>query len=95
MTPLNECKFSEEQVKFINKQVLQSFDNYKKSLSFMACDAPIGVLCLPKVIEKILISNDIYRVYNLIDLDLTKIKRLGAIRRRQLTSCLNQFLAMC
>lgn len=95
MSPLKDYEFSIEEVNKINKEVLESFDRYKKSLTYMSADIAIEALCLPKPIEKILLRNGIKRIYDIIDLDLTKIKGLGRIRRWQLTASLNQFLTMC
>ena len=96
MSPLNkDYEFSIEEINKINKEVLTSFDRYKKSLEYMASDIAIEALCLPKPIENVLLRNNIKRIYDLIDLDLTKIKGLGRIRRGQLAASLNQFLAMC
>lgn len=75
-------------------KLLESYDSYKKTMLYLSCDAPIAILHLPKVIENILSDNGISRVYDLLDMDLTKIKGLGDSRVRHLTSRLNQFLAM-
>lgn len=79
----------------IHLELLKNLDNYRKSMSFMACDAPIGVLCLPKVLENILIRNDCLRIYDLLNRDLTKIKGLGKTRLDRLTACLDQFISIC
>lgn len=84
----------EEIERKIKKQLLENLNNYKETISYMYGDAPIGVLCLPKVIEKILTSNGCLRVYDLFDHDFTKIKRMGSVRIRYLTSSLDQFLLM-
>jgi hypothetical protein len=84
----------EEVIKHINMQLVKSLEAYRKTMSYMCADAPLGVLCLPKVIETILNRNGIARVYDLFGLDLTKIKGIGDRRRRDLTSRLNEFLAM-
>ena len=85
----------DEIIKKINAQLLESLNNYRNTLSYMAGDAPIGVLCLPKVIENILIRNGYTRIYDLFSADLTKIKGLGEARRRDLTASLNQFIPVC
>jgi hypothetical protein len=87
-------KILEKEMNKINKNLMKSLNNYRKTVTFMIADAPIGVLCLPKAIESILIGQDCLRVYDLLDRDLTKIKGLGSVRLEQLTSSLNQFLAM-
>lgn len=85
---------SEEITKKIHKQLLENLKNYKETMSYMCGDAPIGVLCLPKVIEKILIRNNCLRVYDLFNHDLVKIKGMGRVRIRDLTTSLDQFLPM-
>lgn len=81
--------------KEINKQLVESLNKFKKSILYMAGDAPIAVLCLPKTIENILLANGLDRVYCIFDLDLTKVKGLGSMRRRHLTASLNEFLSVC
>ena len=68
--------------------------NYRKTVMYMAADAPIQVMCLSKQTENLLINNGIFRIYDLFDLDLTKIKGFGEVRIRELTTSLNEFLAM-
>lgn len=79
----------------IKEKVLINLDNYKKTLLYMYADAPLEILCLPKVIERILLSNGCIRVYDLLDRDFTKIKGLGVTRIRKLTASLDQFVSMC
>ena len=67
---------------------------YQHTMRYMAADAPIEVLCLPKAIEHVLIAHGCLRVYDLLDMDFTEVKGLGKARSRDLTSCLNQFFSM-
>lgn len=83
------------ELKRINAELLQNLETYRKGMSFMACDAPIAVLCLPKVIETVLIRNDCLRIYDLFNRDFTKIKGIGKSRIRDLTASLNQFITIC
>lgn len=85
----NDLKMAE-----MKKELLKSFSNYQKTITFMTADAPISVLCLHPSIEKILLANGLLRVYDLIDVDFVKIERLSKAQIRNLTTCLNQFLAM-
>ena len=78
----------------IRKEVLKKFDEYKLTMKFLAADAPISILCLPKTTENILTSQGFLRVYDLFDTDFVKIKGLGEARIRNLTSCLDQFFSM-
>lgn len=89
-----ENKLSEEDIQKINKKLLESLQNYRKFMSKMVGDMPIGVLCLDKYTERVLKSQGFDRVYDLFDLDLTKIKRLGRIRAGNLASRLEQFISV-
>ena len=84
----------QEILKKIRDEVLQRFKEYKTTLNYMAADAPIEILCLPKSIEKCLIDGGHLRIYDLFDVDFTKIKGLGVARIRHLTSCLDKFFSM-
>ena len=78
-----------------NKDILKkNFERYRKILRYMEADLPIQCLCLPKIIENKLIAAGCLRLYDVIDLDLTKIKGLGDSRRAIITSSLNQFVTM-
>lgn len=67
---------------------------YRKTLAYMAANVPIQVLVLPKVVEKLLISQGYIRVYDLICCDLTEIKGLGESRRNLLASRLDEFFTV-
>lgn len=82
------------QLNKIREEVLKSYSNYRQTISFLAADASIQVLCLPKAIENILISSNFLRIYDLFDADFTKIKGLGVKRCRHLAACLDQFISM-
>ena len=83
------------QIKKIREELLKKFDDYRTTLNYMAADAPISVLCLSAVTERILIDNGFLRIYDLFNVDFTKIKGLGIVRIRDLTSRIDQFLSMC
>ncbi len=82
------------EIKKLNKNILKSLNNYRKTITYLTADAPIGILCLPTVIENILIRADCLRVYDLLNRDLAKIKGLSDRRLALLTSRLNEFIAM-
>jgi hypothetical protein len=82
------------QMKKLKEEVLQRFSDYRKTIAFMAADAPISILCLPRVIENALLAHGCLRVYDLLNCDFTEIKGLGAVRIRNLTARLDEFLAM-
>lgn len=91
---LNDKIEYEMQMKAIREEVVKKFEEYRKTLSFMAADAPISILCLPTVIENALFSHGYCRIYDLFDCDFTKIKGLGDRRIRDLTSRLDEFFSM-
>lgn len=85
----------EDLQKEINLQLTKSLENYRNTLSYMLGDMPIQSLNIPKKIIKILINNDIIRVYDLFGRDFTKIEGLDFIGIRDLTTCFNEFISMC
>jgi len=78
----------------LKKQLLEKFIEYNKYLTLMQGDVSISALCLKKSIEKKLIANDILRVYEIFNLDLTKVKWLSDTEVRHITASLNKFLSM-
>lgn len=81
-------------MKAIKEQVAQKFVEYRKTMSYLACDAPISSLCLPIQVENILIANGFLRIYDVFDVDFTKIKGFGPKRIGQLTARLDEFLSV-
>jgi hypothetical protein len=84
----------DKQMQKIKEEIVKSFGRYRETLTFMAADAPISILNLPKPIETILINNGCLRIYDMFNMDFTKIKGLGATRIRQLTTCIDEFFSM-
>ncbi len=72
----------------------QKFDDYQTTMRFMLADAPIEVLCLKPAIETILLDQGFLRIYDLFNADLIKVKGLGVVRIKELTSRLDQFFSM-
>jgi len=68
--------------------------HYRRTICYMEANVPIGVLCLPKVIETALFNDGCLRVYDLINRDLRKIKGLGSRRLDLLTSRLDEFFSV-
>jgi len=91
---VNNNFINDEMMKTLKEELTKSFNAYHNTIKYMAADAPLGVLCLPKVIETCLLNHGCVRVYDIFNLDFTEVKGLGEIRIRELTSCLNQFLSM-
>ncbi len=87
-------EISQKELLDIKIKLLKSLQNYRKTMSYMVGDAPISVLCLSRNTEKVLLNNGLLRIYDLFDLDLTKIEGLNETGIRNLTSGLDQFLAM-
>ncbi len=82
-------------MKKLKEELKKSFDNYQTTMKFLGSDAPIEILCLPQNIEKILLDEGFFRIYDLFNVDFIKIKGLGVTRIRQLTSSLDKFFSMC
>lgn len=78
----------------LKKELAKRFEDYQKTMDFMLQDAPIGVLCLPEKIEKILLDQGFLRIYDLFNVDLIEIKGIGVNRVKQLTACLDKFFSM-
>jgi len=78
----------------LREELSKSFSQYKDTMRMLAADAPLEILCLPVSTQKILLNSGCRRVYDLFDLDFTKIEGLGPVRIRNLTSCLDQFFSM-
>ena len=95
MDNVDNEKIKDTELKKIKEELLKKLEEYRKSMKYMAADAPIGILCLPKATEKSLINHGCLRVYDLFDCDFTKVKGLTETSIRNLTSCLDQFLSMC
>lgn len=68
--------------------------HWRKLLAYMGANVPIQVLCLPKAVEKSLISEGILRVYDLIDRDLAEIKGIGVTRAELIASRLDEFFTV-
>jgi len=83
-----------KQMKKIKKELLKRLKEYEKTMNFMACDAPIEILCLDKPIQKALIDHGFLRVYDLINRDFIEVEGLNESRIRNLTTCLDKFFAM-
>ena len=78
----------------LKEELKQKFNDYQKTMKYMLADAPIEVLCLSSSLEKILTDQGFLRIYDLFDIDLVKIKGLGVVRIKQLTSSLDKFFSM-
>jgi len=80
--------------KKVNDKLLDDLQYYRKTLLFLGGNVPLEALCLPKVIQTILCSAGVDRVYDLIDRDLTKIKGLGRNRISLLASRIDEFFSI-
>lgn len=87
-------EFEEMQMRKLKEELVKKISEYKHTMHYMACDAPLEILCLPDSVIKVLKREGFLRVYDFIDKDLTKIKGLGVSRIRDLTSRLEQFFSM-
>lgn len=87
-------KLQDSEIKKISEELLKKLQEYNQLMKYMSADAPIQILCLPSFTEKALLDHGCNRIYDLFDLDFTKVKGLGAKRIGDLTACLNQFFSM-
>ena len=71
----------------------KDLDHYRKCLSYLEGDAPIQVLCMPKVIENKLMKNGFTRVYDLRFERLKEIKGLGEKRIDLIMSLARHFVS--
>ena len=78
----------------LKQELKQKFEDYQTTMKFMLADAPIQILCLKPNVETILLNEGFLRIYDLFDVDLTKVKGLGIARIRDLTARLDQFFSM-
>lgn len=78
----------------LKAELKQKFDEYQVTMKFMLGDAPIEILCLNSTIQGILINEGFLRVYDLFNADLIKVKGLGVVRIKELTTRLDQFFSM-
>jgi hypothetical protein len=78
----------------LKQELKQKFDDYQNTMKFMLADAPIEVLCLNLKIQTILLDEGFLRIYDLFDVDLIKVKGLGVVRIKELTTRLDQFFSM-
>ena len=83
-----------EKMRKLREEITKKLTDYRTTLNYMAADAPIGALCLPPVIENALFCHGCLRIYDLFDLDFTKIKGLGIRRIGDLTASLDKFFSM-
>lgn len=78
----------------LKQELKKKFDEYQTTMKFMLADAPIQILCLNPRIEDILLNEGFLRIYDLFNADLIKVKGLGVVRVKELTSRLDQFFSM-
>ena len=91
---LNENIHLDVDMQELKKVLNKSFNEYRKAIKFMAADAPIEILCLPRKIESFLLDSGCLRVYDVFDLDFTKIKGLDNRTVRDFTTRIDQFFSM-
>lgn len=90
-----EDDFDLAQDKIDSKEKLtEDLKHYRNVLLHLGANVPLGVLCLPPDLEKILLNDGCIRVYDLISRDLAEIKGIGKRRLALLTSRLDEFLTI-
>ncbi len=80
--------------KKVSEELKNTLGKYRQTLQYMAGNAPIEVLCLDPIIEKILLSSGFLRVYDLFERDLTEIKGIGKTRLGNITARLDEFISI-
>ncbi len=83
-----------KEFKLNGDEIAKSVSRYRSVMSLLELDLPLQVLVLPKAIENILLGSGCLRVYDVINLDLAKIKGIGPRRLTVLRSRLNEFVPM-
>lgn len=78
----------------LKEELRKKFQDYQTTMKFMLADAPIEVLCLPAITQKVLLDQGFLRIYDLFNVDLVEIKGIGVARARHLTSSLDKFFSM-
>ena len=78
----------------IAAELLKSLENYRKNMAYMAADAPLSILNIPKSVQKVLNNQGIERIYDLIDLDFTKIIGISESRIAAIKQSVDEFLSM-
>ena len=90
----NTSKVLDENAIRIKKEISEKISEYHRTVNFMLADAPLSVLCLPKYDEKALCAFGCLRVYDLFDLDFTKVEGLSKTGINRITTSLNKLLAV-
>lgn len=78
----------------IRRQVMETYQMYRRKIMAMFCDAPLAALCVDDIIIKKLDRVGIRRIDQCIDRDFTKIEGLSGDEIHQLTTRLQQFISM-
>lgn len=94
LNDINENFEEDMKMQQLKQELSKKFEEYNVTMKYMLADAPISVLCLPAVTIRILSDNGLLRIYDLFDVDFSKIEGLGETRIRHLTTSLDQFIAM-
>ncbi len=80
--------------KEVRIKLVESLQEYRKTMQYMVCDVPISVLDISKGDLSLLERNGFFRLYDLIGSDLTKVEGLRVSTIDRLTSGIQQFIAM-
>lgn len=91
---VNENFEQNMKIQKLKEELIKSYSEYKKTMAYMLGDAPLSILCLDTATERCLINHGCLRIYDLFDLDFVKVKGLGEVRIRNLTTSLDKFFSM-
>ena len=76
------------------EQYKQNLSRYRQIIGYMSANVPIEAMCLPRVIENILIREGFLRVYDLMAHDFRKVKGIGSDRFDIIATSLDEFTSM-
>lgn len=92
---LDDTKIKNEVQKYFSStDFKKDVAHYREIVCYMSANVPLGVLCLPVALEKILIREGYIRVYDLLNRDLSEIRGIGKTRRDLITARLDQFFSV-
>lgn len=78
----------------LKAELKKNFEEYQTTMKYILADAPIEILCLNPTLETILRNEGFLRIYDVFNVDLFKVKGLGVVRVKELTTRLDQFFSM-
>lgn len=78
----------------IREELRKQSQRYQRMMRILETDAPIEVLCLDKKIEDLLRIHCFFRIYEILDVNLSEVEFLTDRDVRHIAARLNQFTSM-